>query len=75
MVFGIADVQLEALQLDAAAQRQPRTVARFTLAVFNLHLVRASEVITCRHIELCTQHQVAANGQMLDETLVPIVEA
>ena len=38
MVFGIAHVQLEALQLYAATQRQTCTVVRFAFAVLDLHL-------------------------------------
>ncbi len=74
MIFSIANIQFEALQLDTTAQRQSCTMVRLPLAILDLHLTRTSEVVTSRDIELCAQQQIATNSQVFDESLIPVIQ-
>ena len=68
-------MQLEALQLQSGTQRQSCTVVALAIAVGDLHLAGASEVIACRHIDVLAQQQVGTYRQVLDESLVPVVQS
>ena len=50
-------------------------MARLAFTIGNPHFAGTSEVVACRHVELRAQYQVAANGQMFDEALVPVVQS
>ena len=45
------------------------------IAVADFHLTGTAEVIARSHIDVVTQQQVGTHGDMLDEALVPVVEA
>ena len=67
MILGIADIQLQAFQFDATAQRQSGTMVRGIVFTFiNLHFTAATEVITCRDIDGRTETDVGTDGKVLD---------
>lgn len=75
MVFGIGGTELETLECQTRTDREscPMTAAAVTLT--DLHLVTATEVIATSDIDALTDEHVDTQGDMLDETGVPTVEA
>ena len=75
MVFGIGGTELETLERQTCTDRQscPMTAAAVTLT--DLHLVTATEVIATSNIDILTDEHINTQGDMLDETGVPAVEA
>ena len=47
----------------------------FALAVGYLHLARSAEVIARGNIDIITYQQVGTHGQMLYQSLVPVVQS
>ena len=76
MVFRVANRQLKAFQFQTTTKGKASTMtAGRILTLVNLHLAAATEVITTRDKDGGTETDVGTYGKVLDECLIPVVQA
>lgn len=74
MVFAIADSNLQSVEVDTAAERESCTMAAVLVAVGDLHLISASDVISHAEPKVITKEEVTANNDMVEQLIMRMVE-
>ena len=75
MVFGIRQVEFEALECQTGSCGDSSTVIAAAVAFADFHILATAEVITSGEIDVLTDEHIKTHGDMLDEVRIPAIEA